>query len=344
MLLGIVSLLVSATRKNATHQRELRPPEGEAGFCFRWTATKCTVCEGSRNPLHCNAGSLSSEGDCSPQDKRSIVDRGPFAIDMTKRRPTPSDFAAAPYDPSLEAAFFRRIVLPNGSFKTTSTRRLDDLNRFVLPYLLETPWRPIDILDVAVSSGVSTQEWHDFLLAEGVSARIIGTDSTIEVDHLPGKTADALFDKNGNLIYLSAFGNSLHPRLLKWLRTLGIGSVLRLKTLNGSRAEPFRLVSKAVETVELYEAEIETGLRSLGRHFHLIRAANILNRAYFSPLQLHEMARRLTELLVPGGLLIVSRTYGDGSNHASLVRYGNSRFELIGRLGRGSEIDDILLI
>jgi hypothetical protein len=56
-----------------------------------------------------------------------------------------------------EDLFFHSIELRNGTRKTTRHRRLDDLNALVRK-LLPTQ-RPLEIMDVAVSSGVSTAEW-----------------------------------------------------------------------------------------------------------------------------------------------------------------------------------------
>ena len=53
-----------------------------------------------------------------------------------------------------EDLFFHSIELRNGTRKTTRHRRLDDLNARVQK-LLPTH-RPLEIMDVAVSSGVST--------------------------------------------------------------------------------------------------------------------------------------------------------------------------------------------
>src|SRR2546423_1557373 len=79
----------------------------------------------------------------------------------------------------LERQFFDRVILPNGTFKTTSARRLDDLNQAVLPHLARIPERTLKIMDVSISSGVSTLEWYDFLLENGIRVEMVGTDLTV---------------------------------------------------------------------------------------------------------------------------------------------------------------------
>ncbi|HEV7715516.1 MAG TPA: hypothetical protein VGO53_07965, partial [Steroidobacteraceae bacterium] len=94
---------------------------------------------------------------------------------MRERVPTANElfFGAAPGDAgrleALENIFFRSVGLPNGTWKTTAYRRLDDLNALVQP-LLPTA-RPLDIMDVAVSSGVGTVEWIESLEQAGIDCR-----------------------------------------------------------------------------------------------------------------------------------------------------------------------------
>ncbi len=71
---------------------------------------------------------------------------------------------------ALEDLFFRNIRLPNGTYKTTYRRRLDDLNALARQHL--PPKRPLDFMDVAVSSGVSTLEWIEFLAESGIQCRM----------------------------------------------------------------------------------------------------------------------------------------------------------------------------
>jgi hypothetical protein len=262
---------------------------------------------------------------------------------MSRRHPTASEFAVSPYDPIVESDFFRRIVLANGSFKTTGARRLDDLNRAVLPYVQAVSARPVEIMDVASSSGISTQEWYDALQAVGIEARMVGTDLAIEALHLPGKLADVLLDKDLNVIHLSLLGGAMHPRILKGLRAAGLMSAAaRLLLTAGSKPQPFRLVSKAVRSVTLLESDIESDSRDFDQRFHVIRVANILNRGYFAGEQLRRMVSCIVRKLRPAGLLIVCRTHDDKSNHATIFRLERSRLKILRRLGCGSEVEALL--
>jgi hypothetical protein len=256
--------------------------------------------------------------------------------------PTASEFASSGYDPLGERGFFGRIVLANGSFKTTGAHRMDDLNLAVLPYIQAMPERPLEIKDVASSSGISTQEWYDALLAAGIETQMIGTDVSTEALHLPGKFADLLLDKDLNVIHLSLIGGVLHPRILKALRRSGLSALVRLCVTMGASPRPFRLVSKAVQNVAILSDDIEALEDKADPFFHVIRAANILNLAYFGPDRLRNIVSGLLRRLRAGGLFVVCRTHENGSNHATIFRYEESRLTALERLGEGSELEGVL--
>jgi len=219
---------------------------------------------------------------------------------------------------------------------------MDDLNLVVLPYIQAMTEGPVEIKDVACSSGISTQEWYDALIAAGIETRMIGTDLSTEALHLPGKFADILLDKYLHVIHLSLMGGAVHPRILKALRVSGLCLLVRLYVALGAVPIPMRLVSKAVRNIEIVDGDIENREDNYDRSFHVIRAANILNLAYFGPDRLRRIVSNLLLGLRDGGLLVVCRTHGDGSNHATVFRYQASRLEILERLGRGSEIEGLL--
>jgi chemotaxis methyl-accepting protein methylase len=76
--------------------------------------------------------------------------------------------------------------------------------------------------------------------------------------------------------------------------------------------------------------------------FHVVRAANILNRAYFPEQVLTEIITKLKGRLKENGLLVVCRTADDGTNNATIFRLtAESKLQVMKRLGSGSEIEEI---
>jgi chemotaxis methyl-accepting protein methylase len=76
--------------------------------------------------------------------------------------------------------------------------------------------------------------------------------------------------------------------------------------------------------------------------FDLVRAANVLNRVYFTPDVLRDMAASLWNRLLPDGMLLVVRSRS-GFNNGTLFARSEGKSEIVARLGEGSEIEDIVL-
>jgi hypothetical protein len=81
------------------------------------------------------------------------------------------------------------------------------------------------------------------------------------------------------------------------------------------------------------------------RPVDVIRTMNIFNRSYFPPERLREGARAVWKSLNAGGYWIVGRTAEDedARNHASVLERTESAFRAVARIGRGSEIEELVL-
>ena len=76
----------------------------------------------------------------------------------------------------------------------------------------------------------------------------------------------------------------------------------------------------------------------------VIRTMNIFNKAYFSDQQLAAGVRAIHDSLKPGGLWIVGRTLEEVfANHATFLRRRNGGWEVLGRIGEGSEMEHLAM-
>ncbi len=259
----------------------------------------------------------------------------------------------------LETPFFMALRLPaNGTYKTTYHRRFDDLNGLVLSHL--PPKRPLQIMDVAVSSGISTAEWTTQLREAGVAHHMVAGDLVVRAFLIEvSRFFRVLVDRDARLLQVDVNGSGIfvpalvhvrtHPgRLWALFRDLPMlvagfaiaaaaGSAIRSsssrpgKTL-GMQYRPLDLVSSALSSlpdVQIVEDDILAGTPT--ETVDVLRAANILNQTYFDQRTLEKMVKNLRRRLRPGGLMIVCRTdyYGrfddsrtdyGGTNNASLFR------------------------
>ena len=274
---------------------------------------------------------------------------------------------------ALERQFFARVALTNGTFKTTYPNRLDDINEAFFPHLVRLADRPIRIMDVGASSGISTIEWYAYLSRSGIDCDITGSDVTIYASLLTfrfiSKVA-ALVDRNGNIVHFDLFGIG-YPRqpgskLLRpnTLRTLAAIALFRAAMMiDGSpppvtagRTTPghgfllkyqrIALLSRSFvnnDKLRMIEDDLcAENEAALCQAFDVIRAANILNLVYFPVDLIARMLATLKQRLKEDGLLIIVRTHPNGENNASIFRLVSSQFVLIDRFGKGSEIEHIV--
>ena len=269
-----------------------------------------------------------------------------------------------------EDLFFHSIELRNGTRKTTRHRRLDDLNELVQKLL--PPQRPLEVMDVAVSSGVSTAEWLIALERAGVRCRMLAGDAVVNAFLISlGPGLRALADRTGHLMQLDIKGEAVRmppPRRRDRIRyfpyVLLMRTVTRLFDLQmqdrprqfstcepmqrrlGATCRPLTLMSPSLNRLPQLQAVEDDILlnRQYWRRFHVLRAANILNLAYFDTATLQRMLRNLRARLLPGGLLVVCRTNDAEVNNASVFTLqDDGRFSITARLNDGSEIEDLVL-
>jgi hypothetical protein len=252
-------------------------------------------------------------------------------------------------EPSTEAEFllFSRIRLPSGVLKTTEPRRLDDLNERALRVLPDD--RPLELMDVAISTGITTVEWSEQLRAAGVEHHIVAGDTHSDAVWVSVPlVGEVLVDRDGNVLLAEVVGRAVDPSgattrsalVLPLLRAAARhAGMLRLP------ARPVALVSSRIRestAIELVEDDIFVARPELRARFHAVRAANILNEGYFDDARLRAAVATLRERLRPAGLLIVCRTREDGSNHGSFFRMDGDGWTVVDRIGDGSEIERLI--
>lgn len=281
---------------------------------------------------------------------------------------------------ALERRFFARVALANGTFKTTYPNRLDDINEAFFPHLVKLTDRPVRIMDVGASSGISTVEWYAYLSGSGIDCDITGSDLAIYAWLLSLRFTSkvgALLDRNGNIVYFDLFGIGWSPQpssqplqhhtlrtFLKQLANRGLTALFRATTMidgnpplvKAARAmprhgfvlkyQPIALLSRSFacnDRLRMIEDDLlaENNLE-LYHAFDVIRAANILNLVYFPVHLIRRMLATLKQRLREGGLLIVDRTDLSGENNATIFRLSNNQFCLLDRFGNGSEIEPIV--
>jgi hypothetical protein len=242
----------------------------------------------------------------------------------------------------MEAAFFAGLRLPNGTFKTTSDRRLDDLNEHIARHL-----RPghVRAKDVAVSSGITTVEWYENLTARGFTCEMTATDIQVRARLIQcsgGLTV--LTDPSEYVMEVDVCGFAFRPDQAGRRERVLYGIPLRIATRPRLRAA----LTKTTRDVDLVSPRlsrnpnIRVGEEDLDRaiagEWDVVRAANILNLGYFSEDVLERMVTNLARAVRPSGLLAICRTLRGSGNHGSIFQRTDTGLDPLDDVGNGSEI------
>ncbi|HEX5352513.1 MAG TPA: ATP/GTP-binding protein [Rhodanobacteraceae bacterium] len=270
--------------------------------------------------------------------------------------------SAAQLTAQVEQEFFSSLMASNRTYKTTFRQRFADVNPHLIDHLPRDTAQPLRVLDIGISYGVSTAELYDDLRRAGLAATIVATDVLIDACLVRvGPNCHVLLDRSGFPLRFDLPWGSMKPWVIAddyrtgrflYRKAINVTLTRRARRILADPADPrikrVRLVAPrllANDDITVCTDDAAVYNPALANKFDLIRAANVLNKGYFSDAILASMianARRY--LRAANAHLFVVRTHQDNTNHGTLFRLGEGhRFEVVWRLGDGSEIEPIVL-
>lgn len=256
---------------------------------------------------------------------------------------------------ATETLFFRHLRLPNGTYKTTYPDRMPDVDAAVAR-ALPTGAR-VHVLDVGVSSGVTTLELADTLVARGFTPEVVAVDLSVLAFLHRVAGVDLLCDPGGHVLQIAS------PLGVKGRPHDPGGSLARMalhrvfqgaeRVIGGPdgvrRGTPVQLVSPRLVRrpgTAVVEHDLAIARADWVERFEVVRAANVLNRDYFDVPTLRRMLAHLGTYVRPHGLLVLCRTHDDTrTNHASVLRrQAGDTFGVVTRIGDGSEVESLVSV
>lgn len=209
-----------------------------------------------------------------------------------------------------------------------------------------------NILDLGVSSGTTTIELIEALRRAGYRPAVTATDRTINARLVPLRWGcSALVEPGGHVLQYDVLGAPIRPwrRRLDYLTGFaavgGLTERLLGPQLAGARnGKSVTLVSPHLARmpgVSLVEDDVTVCNPRLVGQFDLVRAANLLNKHYFSRESMAAAAANVRRYLRgSGAFLLLLRTHNARDHHGSLLRMEqDGQLEVIERFGRGSEVE-----
>lgn len=253
----------------------------------------------------------------------------------------------------VEAAYFARLKMRNGTFKMTRPSRFQDWESRLLPFL-RARGGVDEVLDIGVSTGVTTVEFAEHLRRHGHDARFTATDLFIDAFLVRlGRRMQVLCDVEGWPLRYELFGFSMRPwtRRLDYLTMAFLPLALARRRLRPRLAEAVRtgrarrvqMTTRLPQarSIEFLQNDIMHRTAALEGRFGLVRAANILNVGYFSSDEIAQaLGNARAYLEGRGSLLLVTRSGETKGNDGTLFELGDDgRFHVLDRVGRGSEVE-----
>lgn len=268
-----------------------------------------------------------------------------------------------------EDALFRDIRLPNGTAKETRRARLDPLSKWWAEQLGEVGGS-LRVLDVGISSGVTTHEWLEWFRRHGYEVTGVGVDLYIHAMLLRGGDVELLMTLDGRLLCATILGRRFSAEwgfdpFSRAKRALPVSFARSLSRILHAcfardlaqppgRLEPCRMgarlgfeawyvpllanSARADRDLTFREASL-FDLSPVTGEFDLVRAANILNDSYFAKTALQEGFAEIATKVRDGGQICVCRTDDSGRTSATLWRRCGDRFEVMARMNGGSEAE-----
>lgn len=265
----------------------------------------------------------------------------------------------------VEDAFFSAIRVGDHIAKKTYAHRLDGVNEVANRLLPK--FRPLRIMDVGISSGVSTLEWVESLEEKRIDYHLDAVDLMVRgiLIAMP-RGVDVLADIAGRPLLIDLNGKWIpfppgkRHLIRHFFQLLIIRGALYLAAPKVSHSEANGKAADARRWFNASEAPlVYSELRhhprvtvtegnlldpaTLPAQLHVVRAANILNRAYFSDPQLSAIVQNLRATLCESGLLIICKTDDSGRTEGTVfVLKDDGSFEIVESINGGSEIEDLV--
>jgi hypothetical protein len=256
----------------------------------------------------------------------------------------------------------------NGTFRTTFRHRFSDVDAAAMRWITTfySPRTELRVQDRAVSHGLTSWEWAQQLFQAYPRIEFEASDALLCLFRLSSPTGEIYIVEPDlkPLQYIKRpFVLSLqHPELWRHPlnRILAAGAKRRFERLvfpdnwmhsqnvNGYTVNKISLIHPEAMSFSKYHPAFQFRVRSIFEPMpgscHVLRTMNILNKAYFSQEQLATGIDAAFQSIKPDGIWIVGRTAEDDfANHVTILRRRKDGWEVLERLGNGSEIEELAL-
>jgi hypothetical protein len=258
-----------------------------------------------------------------------------------------------------------RLRTSNGTTRMTFRNRMPDVDELALQ-LIGRSYRAdteLVVQDRAASTCLTSTEWAKGLFAVYLHMHFEASDMLLYLFRvsLPDGSAYVMEPSGQPLQYIKPpFAVCLCPReplryplnhlvvvhAKRKFRALSMPE--KLSNPSGhNRIEKISCVHPEALALQNKDPRFTVRIRSVFEHtpgIDILRTMNILNLAYFPTAQLMDGIRAAFGSVKPGGIWIVGRTHEwDSRNHVTFFKRTEKSWEVLERIGNGSEIEKLVM-
>ncbi len=240
--------------------------------------------------------------------------------------------------------FYKDIYVQSRTSKKTEDNRFKNLENLTLKYLKENKYNYIH--DIAVSSGITSNNLYDFLEKKFVNFNMDISDKYSKVYVKQGITTK-IFDEDKNLVFayfLCFFGgdkNIFFPFTVLLYKIINI--FLSKFQYDYIQYLFHPEILKKVSRKEIKISEYDIFTTQISEKYTFVRAMNILNIGYFPEEKLLLAVNNIKNSLQEGGVFLVGRTSADNENNVSFFKKINNKLIHLEGFNKGSEIKKLIL-
>jgi len=245
-------------------------------------------------------------------------------------------------EPVLEK-FYTDIYVSNRTSKRTVKNRFPDLNEISFEYIKKQK-NPV-IHDVAVSSGISSSEFFDFLKSKNINSDFYASDKYAEINVKKGFITKAYSPENKLIFAYFAWFFAVDKNIYFPLTVL-LYRILRKQKSPISFDYKLLLlhpeISQKINKNEIEFINYDIFNTEINDKFTFVRVMNILNLGYFDEQKIKTALKNIKKSMKENAVLLVGRTNSDGINNAGFYKKENGQFVLLKDVNKGSEINQII--
>ena len=239
--------------------------------------------------------------------------------------------------------FYGDIWVNDKTSKKTEKNRFSDLNSPTFELIKES--ENCIIHDIAVSNGISSNDFHKFLLKKKKKHKLYISDKFAEIKIKKGFITKA-YDNENHMIFAyagcfyAADKNIFFPLTVLLFKLLQKNTppekfdynllLLHPEVSEKVKKKKFKFISYDIFNTEIYEK------------FTFVRAMNILNLGYFNEDKIRTAVINIKKSMKENAVLLVGRTNAKKINNASFFRKQNNKLAHLKDINKGSEIKKII--